>query len=49
MNWIRLAVFGIIAAAATAAAMRWPGDIAANAIIPLTLIALYLVWVFRRR
>ena len=48
MNWIRLAVFGIIAAAAIAAAMRWPGDIAANAIIPLTLIALYLVCVFRR-
>jgi len=39
MNWIRLAVFGIIAAAAIAAAMRWPGDIAANAIMPLTLIA----------
>ena len=49
MNWIRLAVFGIIAAFAIAAAMRWPGDIAANAIIPLTLITLYLVWVFRRR
>ena len=48
MNWIRLALFGIIAAAAIAAAPRWPGDIAANAIIPLTLIALYLVWVLRR-
>jgi hypothetical protein len=48
MNWIRLALFGIIAAAAIAAALRWPGDIAANAIIPLTLIALYLVWVLRR-
>jgi hypothetical protein len=28
-------------AAAIGAALRWPGDIAANAIIPLTLIALY--------
>jgi hypothetical protein len=45
---IRLAFFGIIAAAGIAAALRWPGDIAANAIIPLTLIALYLVWVLRR-
>ena len=48
MNWIRLALFGIIAGAAIGAALRWPGDIAANAIIPLTLIAVYLVWVFRR-
>lgn len=40
MNWIRLALFGIIAAAAIAAALRWPGDIAANAIIPLTLCAI---------
>jgi hypothetical protein len=49
MNWIRLALFGIIAAAAIAAAIRWPGEVAADAIIPLALIALYLVWVFRRR
>jgi hypothetical protein len=48
MRWIRVAAFAVVVAAAIGAALRWPGDIAANAIIPLTLIALYLVWVFRR-
>ena len=48
MGWIRLAALGIVVAAAIGAALHWPGDIAANAIIPLTLIALYLIWVFRR-
>jgi len=48
MGWIRVAALGIVVAAAIGAALRWPGDIAANAIVPLTLIELYLIWVFRR-
>jgi hypothetical protein len=48
MGWIRVAAFGIVVAAGIAAALLWPGEVVANAIIPLTLIALYLVWVFRR-
>jgi len=46
MGWIRVAAFGIVVAAGIAAALLWPGDVAANAIVPLTLIALYLVWVY---
>jgi len=39
MGWIRVAAFGIVVAAGIAAALLWPGDVAANAIVPLTLIA----------
>jgi hypothetical protein len=48
MGWVRVAAFSAVVAAAIGAALRWPADVAANASIPLTLIALYLVWVFRR-
>jgi len=48
MGWIRVAAFGTVVAAGIPAALLWPSDVAANAIVPLTLIALYLVWVFRR-
>jgi hypothetical protein len=47
VNWLRLAVFGIIVAAAVAAAIYWPGETAIDVIIPLTLIALYLAWLFQ--
>ena len=37
MNWIRLAVLsGVVIAAAVVAAIRWPGEIAVDVIIPLT-------------
>lgn len=48
MGWIRVAAFCFVVAAAIGAALWWPGEIAANAIVPLTLIALYLLWVLRR-
>jgi hypothetical protein len=47
VNWIRVAVFGIIVAAAVAAAIYWSGEIAIDVIIPLALIALYLAWLFQ--
>ena len=44
----RVAALCIVIAAAIGAALWWPGDIAANAVVPLTLIALYLIWLLRR-
>jgi hypothetical protein len=47
VNWIRLALFGVVVAATVAAAIHWSGGIAVDVVIPLTLIALYLAWLFQ--
>jgi len=46
MSWIKPAVFAILIAAAASATIFWPTDIAANVIIALTALGLYLAWLF---
>ena len=47
MIWVKLVILVAIVAAATAAANHWP-KAAANMVVPLSLIAMYAVWRWRR-
>lgn len=47
MNWLKLALFAVLIATAAIAAIQWR-KLAGAVVLPLTLVALYAVWRWRR-
>jgi hypothetical protein len=47
MNWLKIAIFAVVTVTAVVAAHHWRKG-AANIILPLTIVALYAVWRWRR-